>query len=412
MPDQPTNRAKPGSRPLSALLSQVLVAFTVEVDNGFQRLMAESGHTGVGLSLMVWLNLIRFLEPGGLAVDELTNRSLMPKEGMRGLLGCLERWGFIRLQPERDQSDSAPAFVPGESGRHRRDGWGSGRGIRREWIVQLTGKGQVAAGIWPPLLAEIERRWVTRFGSSIICKLRDSLPALIDRVPFDLPQGLPVDLQIPEPITLPKRTKPVNKQLPLAALLSQALYAFKLEFDGQSKTSLSLCANALRVLNVQPIPMGNLTRLTGASPETSGVGWQLKPYVQIASDPQRRVGKVISLNERGLKAQREYLRLVAHLETKWENEIGKDRITSLRELLESLFLPDENGRQLMSVGLAPPPGITRAGSFTPALGRMSIGVAARRRARDLAAQTEAFVSEPENALPHYPLWDMNRGFGP
>jgi hypothetical protein len=32
--------------------------------------------------------------------------------------------------------------------------------------------------------------------------------------------------------------------------------------------------------------------------------------------------------------------------------------------------------------------------------------------RDLAAQTEAFVANPVGALPHYPMLDMNRGFGP
>jgi hypothetical protein len=32
--------------------------------------------------------------------------------------------------------------------------------------------------------------------------------------------------------------------------------------------------------------------------------------------------------------------------------------------------------------------------------------------RDLVAQTEAFQRDPINALPYYPLWDPNRGFGP
>jgi hypothetical protein len=43
---------------------------------------------------------------------------------------------------------------------------------------------------------------------------------------------------------------------------------------------------------------------------------------------------------------------------------------------------------------------------------VDIGPAARQRKRDLVIQTEAFVRDPAGALPHYPLWDMNRGFGP
>ena len=66
----------------------------------------------------------------------------------------------------------------------------------------------------------------------------------------------------------------------------------------------------------------------------------------------------------------------------------------------------------LSDGLKPPPGTTRAGAQTPALGRLDIGSAARQRKRDLVIQTEAFMRDPAGTLPHYPLWDMNRGFGP
>jgi hypothetical protein len=48
---------------------------------------------------------------------------------------------------------------------------------------------------------------------------------------------------------------------------------------------------------------------------------------------------------------------------------------------------------------------------SPALGRARAATAARQRMRDLVAQTNAFVHDPLNALPHYPVWDMNRGFG-
>ncbi len=52
--------------PLSSLLSQALVAFTIELDNEFERRMAESGNHGARLSLVVWSNLMRFLVGGGL----------------------------------------------------------------------------------------------------------------------------------------------------------------------------------------------------------------------------------------------------------------------------------------------------------------------------------------------------------
>jgi hypothetical protein len=62
--------------------------------------------------------------------------------------------------------------------------------------------------------------------------------------------------------------------------------------------------------------------------------------------------------------------------------------------------------------MVPPEGVIRAGSVAPALGRREPGVAARQRGRDSVEQTKLFVADPEGSLPHYPMWDMNRGFGP
>ncbi len=62
--------------------------------------------------------------------------------------------------------------------------------------------------------------------------------------------------------------------------------------------------------------------------------------------------------------------------------------------------------------MKPPTDTTRAGAQTSALGRRNIGTAAYQRNRDLVVQTENFVRDPASALPHYPLWDMSRGFGP
>ena len=84
----------------------------------------------------------------------------------------------------------------------------------------------------------------------------------------------------------------------------------------------------------------------------------------------------------------------------------------LRESLQGLFGRQSGSAPLLSEGLLPPPGTVRAGGQAPALGRRDVGVAARQRMRDLVAQTEAFVRDPAGTLPHYPAWDMNRGFGP
>jgi hypothetical protein len=114
----------------------------------------------------------------------------------------------------------------------------------------------------------------------------------------------------------------------------------------------------------------------------------------------------VRLSEAGIKAQKEYYSIARDIEEKWK---GRFR-TATREIRGSLTTLLKRGE--LSDSLKPSPGTTRAGAQTPGLGRFAIGPAARQRKRDLVIQTEAFVRDPAGALPHYPLWDMNRGFGP
>jgi hypothetical protein len=102
---------------------------------------------------------------------------------------------------------------------------------------------------------------------------------------------------------------------------------------------------------------------------------------------------------------------MGEMEKRWEGQFGKERIGRLRASLQGLFARRGADSLLLSEGLIPPQGTVRAGAQAPSLGRREVGTAARQRMRDLVAQTEWFVRDP-GTLPHYPLWDMNRGFGP
>jgi len=357
----------PSSRPLSALLSQVLVAYTVELDNEFERGMLQSGHAGARLSLNVWLDLIRYLNATGISVGSLAKLSPMPAPRMKLMLGCLERWRFIRFQSGEDAN--------------KRDGWGSARCIRANWIIRLTSMGSRAVEIWPPLLPEIENRWMARFGENTVTQIKTLLAAITSQTEAALP-----------------------------ALLSQAVHNFELEFDAESATPLALCASTLRVLGEAGVRLADIPRLTGSSPETSGLGWQHKPYVRVERDPGHTRGTFVFLTAKGIKAQHQYWHLVREIEKRWEARFGAPVIGQLLDSLLALF--DYRDGLAMKQGLEPPPGVARAGDLVPALGRRSAGPAARQRIRDLTAQTEEFLRDPAGALPHYPLWDMNRGFGP
>jgi hypothetical protein len=225
----------------------------------------------------------------------------------------------------------------------------------------------------------------------------------------ELPQVLAEVEHLAQP--LPARAASGADSL-LPTLLSQTLLAFAIEFDRESAAPLTLCANALRVLGEKPIPVAEIPRLTGGSPEMAGIGWQLKRYVVIEADPAAKRGKVVRLAPAGLAAQRSYYRLTSEIESRWATRFGGREVCKLREGLVQLFERREGKRPLLAAGLVPPTGVVRAGTETPALGRLNVAAAARQRMRDLVAQTEAFVSDPAAMLPHYPLWDMNRGFGP
>jgi len=74
-----------GRLPLSALLSQVLVAFIIEFDNEFERQMphrtTDHGRTqGQGkvpwlVSMAMWSTCMRFITADGITVRELTKRA-------------------------------------------------------------------------------------------------------------------------------------------------------------------------------------------------------------------------------------------------------------------------------------------------------------------------------------------------
>jgi len=400
------------TRPLSALLSQVLVAFTLELDDEFEKQMRESGYAGASLSVVIWSSLMRFLAGASPSVRGLAAQSLSPEKSVKFALGCLERWSFITLEPDPADVRTVPAKPHGLRGRLLRDGWGSGRGIRSDWIIRPTAKGRRAIEIWTPLFAEIEGRWQARFGSDDIATLRLLLEDIASRLDVELPHGIPGLWEFDEDVKYKARSTQDDGPLPLPVLLSQLLLAFTIEFQQASRVPLWLCANTLRVLGDQPIPESEIPRLTGCSPETSGIGWQIKPFIVVESAPPPRRGKLVRLSPLGLLASENYDKVTSAVEKRWETHFGKQKIRRLRESLSRLFEPRRGERLLIAEGLIPPEGNVRSGTQAPALGRRDVGPAAKQRMRDRVAQTTLFISDPAGALPHYPLWDMNRGFGP
>jgi hypothetical protein len=391
-------------KPLFALVSQILVAFTVELDNEFERRMADAGYPGAGLSWNVYSRVLKFVPPDGVTVENLSEHS--PLKSNPFALGCLERWHFIVLDP--GDGPAPRRVVHKQSGRQLRDGWGSGRGIRKEWIVRATAKGQKAIEIWPPLFDEIEGRWRKRFGEGVIGRLRETLVSMASKL--DLRSGLSSNGEEDEAYPLARSVTADGDadSLPLPQLLAVLLYAFSVEFGAECKVPLALCANAIRVLGEGPAPAAQIPRLTGASKEQVAIGWRWKRFIEEGRDPHVARGKLASLNPLGESVYKKYRRVIAEIESRWKEKFP---VRELRGALEEVLTAGGVGGLRIIEGLTPPAGVARAGMPVAALGRRQVASASRQRGRDLVEQTEWFLEDPAGALPWFPLWDMNRGFG-
>src|ERR1700722_14000189 len=127
---------KPSPLPLPALLSQSLVAFTIELDNEFEHRMRHRTTrpaAGVGTergpwltSVAMWSNCLRYVTEDGVTVGELARlaRTGTNLDGMR-------RWGWVSVEPD-----------PLKGGR---------RPPRPNAVLRPTSAGLQAQAVWPPL---------------------------------------------------------------------------------------------------------------------------------------------------------------------------------------------------------------------------------------------------------------------
>jgi DNA-binding MarR family transcriptional regulator len=365
---------------LPALLSQVLVAFTVELDNEFEHQMPHRTTRGPAarsrrgpwlVSLPMWSNFLRFVPADPVPLTGLADLAALVN------LAGLERWGYVVVEP--DPADRRP------------------KPPRRDWLVRTTAAGQRAQAVWRPLPEVIEKRWRERFGAAEIGSLTESLQALAGRLDPRLPRYLPVAGVSKQGIEGRRPELPGGHTADppdLSVLLSRALAAFTIEFERESALSLALSANALRVLSVAGVRVPDLPLLAGVSREAVSVSLgflERNGCVVAGPDPAASRTRLARLTPRGVRAQEAYQRLAGIVEERWLERFGADDIGGLRGSLRGLIERSEAGRPLLALGLRPYPGGWRA--HKPYL-----------------AQTTAMTDDPGGALPHYPMVSHRGGF--
>jgi methyltransferase (TIGR00027 family) len=357
-----TQQAQQPDGPLatSALLSQALVALTIEIDNEAEHRLphrtTDYGAAGQGdgawlTSLAMFENCLRFVADQPITVAELETRA---RTGTN--LDGMRRWGYITID------GTAKKIYHGRPGPHA--------------VLRATARGLRAREAWLPLPGLIEQRWQERFGAEPIGLLRRSLEAIAAQLDPGLPDCLPILGQTlfscgPDPALPPRPDQPDVTTLPLPALLSRVLLGFALEYEAESEVSLAVGANLLRVLRAEGTRLRDLPPLTGISKQA--VSWALGVLVRARlaaeePDPAASRGKVARLTPAGLRAQRLYLELLGIIEDRWQQRFGRDAIDAigaLRPVLEALAVGAEGQPPPLFQALEPYPDNWRASVRPP-----------------------------------------------
>lgn len=326
--------------PLSTLLSQALVAYTIEFDNEAEHRLphrtTDHGRTAGVLhapwlvSMAMWWNCMRFVNEDGVTVRELERlaRTGTNLDGMR-------RWGYIRIESHTKK--------PGPDA-----------------VLRPTAAGRMAQEVWRPLFGVIDKRWEERFCEEAVDRLRSTLQELVTQFDVALPDCMPIlryGLLTPTP-GKDSRNSDQNDDLPLPALMARVLVAFALEFERGSGVSLAICANVLRVVSDDRVRMRDLPRRSGVSKEAIAMAasfLEKRGYADVKPEAAGSKVKSLALTAKGRLVQAMYREAIAAIEVRWCQRFGQSAIRRLREALEGF-----GAGELLFAGLKPYPENWRA----------------------------------------------------
>ena len=322
--------------PLSSLLSQALVAFTIEFDNEAERRIRHrtTNHGGTPggvwlVSMAMWLNCMRYVSEDPITVGELRRLA----RGGTNLAG-MQRWGYITVEPAPDNARAKPPEA--------------------DLLVRATRKGLRAKDAWQPLTDVIEQRWRDRYGADAIFRLHESLEALAHQLGNWLPDCLPIlgyglfsagsksgDNRYASIQAEYERNPPTDAggAVPLPWLLARVLLVLAIEFELEARVSLAIAANVLRLLDEKDTRIRDLPVRSGVSTEglAMATGYlESRGLAVVGAGPPGEKWKVARLTPAGSQTAEASQKLLASIERRWHARYGVAPLVAIRSALEPL----------------------------------------------------------------------------
>lgn len=283
--------------------------------------------------MAMWSTCLRFVTPKGITARELERLA-----GTGTNLSGMERWGYVCVQPDPADPRQKPP--------------------RSEWLITPTAGGRMMQRILPPIFGTIEKRWEDRFGKKPLDEVRASLEELIAKFEVELPETLPI-LRYGLSTSVHKRDRRMAEPASstFAALLSQVLLAFALEFEQESEVSLAICANVVRLTSCDaPVRVRDLPRLSGVSKEAIATAlsfMEKRGYAMVEAESPGNRAKAVRLTAKGQQSREAYNRLVWSIEEGWRDKFGSETITKLRQTVEQIVSDPEDASSALFKGMRP-----------------------------------------------------------
>ena len=319
--------------PLSALLSQTWVAFTIESDNEVERQVVHRT-TNFGstpgaekrvwlASMAMWWHFLQFVRDEGTRAGELKRLTARDAASLGRWLTRLSKWwGYLKIESPQG---------------------GDRKTSKADLLMKPTQSGLKAMAAWRSVSGRIEQRWRERFGGEEIDALRSALVTILQKADMALPDCLPI---VGYAMTSSEQTFKFEghdaeeglAEKPLPVLLAKVLLLFAREFEAEAKMSLAICANVLRPVEADGTAVRDLPKLAGVSKQSIAVAVNFLTSKGFAVEMKPPAGgaKLLILKPKAEVVRARYFKFTREIEMRWKERFGIEVIDALRASLERI----------------------------------------------------------------------------